>query len=191
MFNLPISVLKNIPNSSLYAFISESNKSVYLCHSTCSIIEIAKHLDELYKGVHKSSELQSMYNDVNGDLELRIIKAYDPDVLPVIVRAEYGVVIDDLVKGGYRNMRPEYSAGEFKLKSKVTTIVPWGRFMYMVVYAESKRRERIVLGVFNSVSEGKDWIDQNYVSNDRIVPIFAKNDLTLRFHKELGLKIEL
>lgn len=191
MFKLSVALLKHIPNNSLYAFVSESNKAVYLCHSTCTIIEISKHLDELYQGTHRSSELQSFYNTPFTDLELRIIKEYPKDVVPVVLRAEYGVVLDDLVKDGHRNMRPDYSAGEFKVKSKVTTILPWQGAVYMFVYAESKRRERIVLGVFKSVSEGKEWMDASFPNKDRIVPVFADNELTQRFHKELGMKVDL
>lgn len=188
---IPMSMLptlKSIPLISIYCFVSKAHNCVYICHSTSSVLEIAKNIDELARGVHKSRELCDMYaNDPT--LELIVLKGYTADTSPYTVRAEHGFVVDDWVSRGYRNMRDDYNAGDFRLRPQVLTWPDSGLPLYFVI-AESKRKERLVLGVFETIPEGKEWVESVFPDKDRVIPVFHNNKRTKAYHAEFGLKLK-
>jgi len=181
--------VKQIPNSAIYAFVSERNKAIYVSHTTCFFIELSKHLDELYRGVHRSKELQKMYDDCNTDVECLILKDFSDDEHPIVLRASYGAELDLYKAHGYKDLREDYSPGEFRLRTKMAVLED-KRVPCMLVYAESKRREKYLLGCFESVDQGKAFIAANFPSNERIVPVFADNELTKTIHATKGYKLE-
>jgi hypothetical protein len=180
------SVINEFPSNCLYGFIDEEGKSFYLFHSSNALLELAKQLTDLRDNIHKCLELQGLFN--SNKLKLIVYKAYSPETSQYTVRAEYTIVVTNLETQGWKNMRGEYKAGEFKLKAYVYTLPKTKEPLFYVI-AESKRKEKIVLGVFDTINDGKDWITAHFPSKDMIVPVFADNDRTKAYHASNGVKL--
>ena len=182
-------MLRSIPLISIYAFVSKKHKVIYASHSTSSITEVAKNIDELARGVHRSKELIDLYNDVSSDLELVILKRYKDNTSQYIPRAEYGFMIDKYKAMGYKDLREDYHAGEFRLKMQVLALHDSDTPLYFVI-AESKRKERLVLAIFENIPEGKVWVEKHFPNKERIIPVFHNNERTKAYHAEYGLKLK-
>lgn len=180
--------LSNIPLSCIYAFIDHHNKLVYASHSSQSLVEIAKNVTDLKTNVHRSLDLQTVYN--MGCVELEVLKGFSNDESHYIMRAEYSRLVADLETKGYRDLRPEYNAGEFKLKTQILTMAASPKPLYFVI-AVSKRKEKLVLGIFDSIPVGKEWVALHFPNSDRIVPVFHDNGLTKAYHAEFGFKLNM
>ena len=178
----------DFPSNSIYAFVDDSSKSIYASHSTNSLFEIAKILTDLNEGFHKCTALLDLYKA--NKLKLVVLKSYPIKTSQYTIRAEFTDLMEQLEKEGWNNLRGDYNAGEFKLKAYVYTLPKTKTPMFYVI-AESKRKEKLVLGVFNSIDLGKEWISKTYPNgiSGRIVPLFAANDETVNYHTTYGIKL--
>lgn len=180
-------IIDYFPNNCIYAFIDETNKEFYALHSSKALLELAKNITDLRDNTHSSEALLNRYKE--GSLNIVVVKAFSDDVAPWSVRAEFGLAVSNLETQGYKNLRPDYKAGEFKLRAEILSFhySPVPRFF---VIAESKRKEKIVLGVFENIEEGKDWIKANFPDKKKIIPMFAETPLTKKYHEEYGYKLK-
>lgn len=180
--------LNNFPLSCVFAFVNNQDKSFYAFHSMNALIEVTKQITEIRENTHKCIPLIESYK--SGNIEIKVFATFHPDVEITVMKAEYTSIVDDLEKEGYTNLRSNYNAGEFTLKTEVLQMYA-DAYPRLFVLAVSKRREKVVLGIFETMQDGKAWIKKTYGSDTKKVLLrFCDNDLTTKYHAENGVKLK-
>lgn len=183
---IDLNFLREIPDNSVYAFIA--GKELYAAHSSQSLLEIVKTISELKDGLFRKPSIQQAWND--DKLELKILKSFKPDVSHYVVRAHYTKQVNELVAKGYTDVRSEYNAGTFKLKTEVFHGYNESTPRFYVL-ACSKRGEKLVLGIFENIQDGKAWIAEKFPGDhSAVIPRFHNNELTANYHNKHGLKLK-
>lgn len=189
MYNLNLRLLEDIPECCVYTFIDHKSKAFYALHSSMPLIEISKNVYDLKHNLHKCIELQELYNAGNVELCVLYVTDNNTESQPII-RAAYTAECNKLETAGYKNLRPDYKAAEFKLKTQI--LYPHhAHAPRFFVIAESRRKERLVLGIFETIQEGKDWCTKRFPNPKSIIPVFHNNKLTVDYYNEFGYKLNM
>ena len=171
-----------IPECAVIALYDSS--SVYVFQSKEGLTSIARLVKKLRFKSHPCSKLQDSFD--KGSLCMDVHEF--PDDCPIsFLKGQYSSILARYRNAGYSDMRDGYSPGKYKLR-----VEPGEQFGFslrdnskLLVYvtAMSARRDREVLGVFESMEEANAWADSLYPDRSNIIPQRHNGDLTKLYYE--------
>lgn len=150
--------IKKLPNSCVFGLISDSSKECYISHTTNLKARIGQIID--------------VNEDIlKDDSRLVVFSSGFDDMLYKRIYAQYW--LDKYINDGYSNVGPvdNYINGRIK--------VQFSQYIKLVfVMYENKRKDKIILGVFDTVNEANEFVDQYFSGKDLVLPVYAINKRT-------------
>lgn len=176
--------LLNMPASGIAAFTIDSvdglEPKIYLFFSTDLVKSLAIHVSRIRDSSHDCDELYKNRNDLKLDI-------LSDESNPIILRSKYLMFLDKYKKLGYKDLRNGYTPIKFEIKYEIERDYRNPGVNYsspeFLVYVKlvSRRYEKYVVGVFNSMDNAREWGDKLYGNREFIYPINAENELTREF----------
>lgn len=153
-----ISTLQTIPNSCVYAIISDSNKTCLVSHSN-----------------NLQSSLGSILasNKVIGN-DVRLV------VLDVLDDVEYKLLLCEKYK-------LQYIGSGYEIKNKRSYINYYVRIQYSVkldcamVVLYNRRRDKKIVGIFDNINEANSFVEEYYKQGDCTFPVYSTNKGTKEY----------
>ena len=172
-----------ISGPGIIAFVNDLDKTVYLAHSVDMARSIASNAGQLRDGIHPNIELQRDYRNYVVDIAWCTLGP----VTDIELKVMYSVCLEDYIKRGYRNLREGFVAPKFRLKAYIerdyrrTKGCP---FSLVYVCAISKRQNKEIIGIFETMDEAKAYMAELRPTPDAIVvPRRHTGDLTVGYYK--------
>lgn len=170
-----LSELTKLPQEGIIAFINAYDKKVYLTQGTNLPMLIAKNMSELRLGTHK---LDSLIEDFSTDrLELSVVETQE-DRTSRLLHMKYW---SDYFKGLGYSMYYETNYLAYTPRISIARIHPTdSKRNEVYVTLVNTRNEQTLVGVFETVREGKEFIETYYsdITNRYRYPVLATNQRT-------------
>lgn len=150
-----LSTFKTIPNSCVFAIISDSSMKCFISHSSNLKARIGGLIDSF------------------GD-DYRLV------VLEEIEDLEYKLLLCEKYKQKYMNDGYEVISSKQYINYRVG--IRYGkRFHEALVVLYNKRGDKKVVGVFSSITDAKEFVDRYYKGQELVVPVYSTNKETREY----------
>ena len=185
-------ILNDIPSVGIASFINLETKQHYTLYSTTLPVEAAKVIESLRKGTHSSPELIQAYKD--NKPTFKVLESYLDNANPTLVlyglRASYTEWLKEFDSKGYKDLRPGHKAPTYRITKKVYSPYDPDMVLPLVyVIAVSKRNNKLVLGVFNTMVDADNWIKEAFPDSSNAVPQFHDGELSRGYRKHFGERL--
>jgi hypothetical protein len=177
--------LNEVPSCGIASLINLESKEHYTLYSSSLPIELAKVIESLRRGTHSSKSLIDAYHA--NKLTFKVLDTKPIDYSLYSLRAEYSEWLREFASKGFSDLRPGHKAPTYRIIKKIYNHFTDGRRDPLVyVIAVSKRNNKLVLGVFNTLPEADDWVNANFKDVYSGVPIFHDGELSKAYRNEYG-----
>lgn len=158
---MDISLIKSLPNSCVFAVISDSSKLCYIAHTSNLLARLKPILDE--------------YNELSSCDDLRL------EILSEVEDIEYkqiylGYYRDQYINNNYRIVNTVSNCIKYEVKISVMPVT-----FEVVVYLKSRRGKKVVVGVFSNMDVAKSFVRKYYKDRELVVPVYSMNKRTKMF----------
>lgn len=169
--------LSNLIQSGIYCFKNESDKKIYLGHSSNILNAIQKHLTQIKYGVHHLRDLQS---DID-KCQFSIIETIEDTTVRLTRLAYY---CDQYRSEGY-TLFNKYKGLKYTVRSgiefiNIETNLPKH---YLSVSLINRNHDKIIVGLFNNDTELNEFIWM-YYNEEYPIPVYCNNKLTKLYYKK-------
>ena len=160
----------------IYVLVNNRHKRVAVAHTNDLLRSIASIVTSINHGTHKCQKL----NEQKDWLSLEILETVE-DSTTRYLRYEHWVA--HYRKLGYKTYFYK-KALQYQVKLDILPDFTHGNNNLLAyVHLINKRRDKLVVGVFNNIEEAKGWIEETYRPMDIISPVYAVNDLSREYFK--------
>jgi hypothetical protein len=179
-------VFNDIPSCGIASLINLETREHYTLYSGSLPIELAKLIESLRKGTHSCQPLVSAYKD--NKLTFKLLDEKSPDYSLYSLRADYTEWLKEFEAKGIKNLRPSHKAPVYRIKVQAYSSFKGDVKGALLVYviAISKRNNKLVLGVFNTMPEAQEWVKVSFSNLDCAVPLFHDGALSREYRAEHG-----
>ena len=146
-----LSTLKTLPESCVFAIISDSSKEVIVAHSNDLKSRIGALIDNFGKEDTRLIIIQNI-----DDLEYKLL-------LCEVYKKKYSVA-------GYKIVNAR------KYINYKVSIQYSSNLQKVLVVLYNSRRDKTIVGQFKSIDEAKSFVEQYYVNKEVVVPVYGIGD---------------
>jgi len=188
-------ILNDIPSCGICSLINLETKEHFTLYSSALPIELAKLIESLRKGTHSCKALVEAYKA--NKLTYKLLDNKSDDYSLYSLRAEYTEWLREFTRKGFTDLRPGHRAPTYRIIKKVyETYKPkpgpghlHNNKLFVYVIAVSKRNNKLVLGVFETMSEAEEWVKATFPDESNVVPTFHDGSLSKGYREEFGERL--
>lgn len=165
----------------IYVLIDNRHKRVAVVHTNDLLRSISTTITQIKNNTHPCKKI----NEHKDWLSLEILETIEDRTNRYL---RHGYWMNFYTKMGYK---PFYykKALEYKVKLDVEPdFTPGHNNLLAYVHLITLRRDRLPVGVFNTVEEAKEWIETTYRPMEQIIPVYATNELSREYFKYIKEK---
>lgn len=153
-----ISTLQTLPNSCVYAIISDSTKQCLVSHSN---------------NLQSSIGALLVSNRVQGN-DVRLV------ILDVLEDKEYKLLLCEKYKIQY--MKDGYFVVNKRSYINYSVSIQYSvKLDCVMVVLYNRRRDKKIVGVFDNINEAKSFVEEYYKQGDCTFPVLANNKTTKEY----------
>lgn len=170
MLKIKLKDLTELNTPGVYALINNKDKRIFITQSNNILSSVSRNIAQIRDKSHSCRPL--LRNLPN--LELLVLE-HESSPKNRKIRLSYWMTI--YKTKGYELYNPSTPVS-YKVQARITS----DYFVHVLLI--NKRNDKLVVGVFNTMSEAESFISQNYPNQSINNVIYSSNDLTKSFYNK-------